>query len=109
MVESRLHSVVLIVCLGAFTGGCQSYEEGMRVLCDSPKNADLSQHDPAERMRRYAQWLDEHINNRDVRELLKAISGMSPEQRRAAVNEAADKANIKPCLVTETWVEEDAR
>lgn len=108
MALGRLRNFALIVCFGSVALGCQSYEEGMRVLCDSPKNADLSQHDPAERMRKFSEWIDDHVKNGEVRELFNSLSDMSPEQRVVAIERAAAKAKIDPCLVAEAWKQASA-
>ncbi len=92
----RLFSAVVLVGAG-LSLGCQSYTEGMQVLCDAPNEADLAQVAPDQRFRVMADYLDDAVSNERVETLFEALAVKAPADKLAAVEAAQKEAGVTQC------------
>jgi hypothetical protein len=73
----------------------------MDALCRSVEEVPAEGLEPAERQRRIAAWIGEHVTNEGARELFEAIGASPPKQRKSLMLAAAAKAGITHCAIAE--------
>lgn len=88
---------------GSAPEGAQSFEEGMRVLCNSPEEAKITEETPDVRAQKLFQWIQEHVTNAEVSEMFTSLADLPPDQKREKLQEAMTKASITDCPLTGMW------
>ena len=78
----------------------QSFQDGLAKLCNSINEvpADLA---PAEKQRAVSAYINEHVQNTEVRELFTLLGQMPPKQRPGMMAAAAAKAGLNGCPIAE--------
>jgi len=82
--------------------GCQSYEEGVSVICNAPESCEECSHaPPTERQSQLASYIDSHLSNEDAQDLFHSLASMPPDARAQALREAANATRNRDCRMAE--------
>lgn len=80
----------------------QTFEQGMQLLCDSPKVAKGAK-TPEEKGVLMSEYANQHLTNAKVRRLLGGIESMSKDQKYLYLRKAAQEAKIQDCLLLKSY------
>jgi hypothetical protein len=73
--------------------GCgQSFDEGIRVICQSPAGAAETAQDPPEKAAAASSWVAQHLENEEARMFFMSLARHSAERKAALVRKAAGGA-----------------
>jgi len=100
--------LMFAVLLGSATvslpAHAESFQEGMQLICQSPKQAKVeSLRDRSKQLTTAAKWIDEHLRNREARQVFDSLPPLELVEKAAKVREAAYKAGISECPLADLW------
>lgn len=96
----RIAGAVAAVSLAL--GGCQSYGQGVEVICEAPNNCpDCANADPSARMALMARGIDESLSNGKAGELFRALGALPVAERIARLEAEAKAAGLATCPLVE--------
>ena len=77
----------------------QSYEEGMKIICDAPETEKeiLATAPPDRRLMMLAKAIEERLKNPEAIEVFKALEAMSPLKRHDYLLEHAQEVGLESC------------
>jgi hypothetical protein len=81
--------------------GCQSYSQGLRVICDSPHNVptgDMA--DPATHVN-LARWIASNLSNRNAIALFEALASAEVTTKIEILESESKKAGLASCSLPE--------
>jgi hypothetical protein len=102
-VTGSVWRMVLLGLAALSLGGCQSYDEGVMVICESAAAVGAEELDPPARASLASIWVFEHLENPDARALFRSLAPLSPERKAEAVRRVAAEAGITECSLAELW------
>ena len=84
--------------------GCQSRAEGLRALCDAPRDCPECMSAPPELQAvLLSTYIDDHLSNGEVRDLFQPLPQVDPAQRVVLVRDAAAAEGITECPLLDVW------
>ncbi len=96
--------VAVVSILGPFVGGCQSYEEGVEVICEGPNDcAECAQVAPELRWQVMAREIDKGLSNGEAEKLFDRCAELAPAERAALLRGEAEKAGLATCPMADSW------
>ena len=105
MRHALLCTLLLVV---GFSTGCQSEEEGIRWICNAPRECtECARVSPAERNEVLARTIDEGLRNAEARALFESLFSVDPATRSERLSERARALGITDCPMAERWRPED--
>jgi hypothetical protein len=90
---------------GGAAASSQSFDEAMHVVCDAPDKAELPPESAGEanRAMMLAVWMDKHVSNHEVRQLLGGKAAGTPARKLQALESGAHRAGITRCALADLW------
>ena len=90
---------------GGAAANSQSFDEAMHVVCDAPDKAELPPESAgaANRAMVLAVWMDKHVSNHEVRQLLGGKAAATPARKLEALESGARRAGITRCALADVW------
>lgn len=75
---------------------CGSFEDDMRMMCEAPKKAVLTEKDPAKKAEEIARHISRNVRSREARELFQTLPAADPSARTRLLEDAVRRAGIDP-------------
>jgi len=84
----------------------QSFAEAMQIACAAPERAELPPESAGDvnRAMVLAAWIDRHVRNREVRQLMGGSAAQTPQGKIEALEAGARRAGIARCALVELWL-----
>ena len=76
--------------------GCQSFSEGMKVVCDAPTKVDPKL-EPADKAAAIATVIQKDLTNKEVLDLIRTLGASSPEDKDKGFADAVKRAGLSSC------------
>lgn len=98
-------SVVLVgVLFAGLAGGCQSYESGVQLLCESPKHcAECLKLEPAAQIPALFEYSAQHVRNGKLQDQISKLLTLPYEERVPALRKMASDADVAGCELADLW------
>ena len=93
---NRFLSVLVMVGAG-LSLGCQSYPEGVRIMCDAPNRAEMARVEPEYRLKVIAEYVEDAVSNGRAEALFEGLAVLSVTDKLAAVEAARKEAKLTQC------------
>ena len=101
-------SITLVAGLGM--AACQSYDDGMAALCNSPRTCEeCANVAPDVRMRTLAQHIDDIVKNGRANDLFQSFAEIDVPERVQRLREAAAEVGLEECLLADMFAGEPYR
>ncbi len=99
---------VAIVAMGFALGGCQSYEDGIKAICEAPNHCEkCAKVAPDARGRLLAQQVEKDTSNGKAESFFESLGYMEPAERLTKLREEASSAGLTDCPLADKWEELD--
>lgn len=96
--------VAVVSILGPFVAGCQSYEEGVEVICEGPNDcSECAQVVPEMRGQVMARQIEKGLSNGEAKKLFDECAMLAPADRAAKLRAEAEKAGLATCPMADSW------
>lgn len=93
---------VLAGAVALLSIGCQSYESGIQLICESPKHCGPCDKLKGEaRVRALQDYASEHVRNEDAKRVLRSLEDAPADERGKQLREIATKASVAACPMAE--------
>lgn len=79
------------------------FVQDMRMMCDAPNVQEVQDATVERRMIVLAQYISDRLQSERVKTLFAELATLSPDERAAKVQGAADEAGVNPCPIVGVW------
>ena len=91
----------LVPLLFALLSACQSYQDGVAVVCNAPLDCpECLDKSPDQRAYLLAKHIEDRLYNRQARALFKALGAADVQTKRTILQEEAKAAGLRDCPLT---------
>ena len=90
--------------LFALTTGCQSYEDGIKAICDAPSTcAKCAQVSPDQRMLVLSEHIESQVSNVQASAIFDSLAAMAPADRAATLRGRAADVGLNSCPLADQF------
>jgi len=93
-----MRKAAVLAVFAIAVGACQSYEDGVRVICQGPTLcAECANATPDMRMGLMARAIEENLGNGKAEDLFGSLAELTPQERGARLEAEAKAAGLADC------------